>query len=187
MPPKTKVTKEEIVSAALEAVRQEGEGGLNARRIARRLCCSTQPVFSNYRSMEDLRKDVLCAASRFCAQRMDRLVANSNMPPYKAMGMAYITLAMEERELFRFLYMRPRTEAEMQERAETEQVVAMIAEKTGLDADTAYLFHLEMWLYVHGIAVTAATSFVTWKEEQLSQMLTDMYDGLLLHFGKRGI
>ena len=62
MPPKVKVTKEEIVRAALDLVRQSGAAALNARAVANRLGCSTQPVFSNYATMEELRQDVLQAA-----------------------------------------------------------------------------------------------------------------------------
>lgn len=58
MPPKTKVSKEEILSAAVELVRQNGENALNARNIARNLGCSTQPIFSNFIGMDELRAAV---------------------------------------------------------------------------------------------------------------------------------
>ena len=55
MPPKIKITKEEIVDTALNLVREAGEQALNARSIAAKLKCSTQPVFSNFETMEDRR------------------------------------------------------------------------------------------------------------------------------------
>lgn len=51
MPPKVKVTKEEIIAAALEILRQKGMEAVNARAVAAALGCSTQPIFSNYSSM----------------------------------------------------------------------------------------------------------------------------------------
>lgn len=48
MPPKVKVTKAEIVKAALAVVREHGAGVLNARTVAAVLNCSTQPIFSNF-------------------------------------------------------------------------------------------------------------------------------------------
>ena len=62
MPPKIKITKEEIVDTALNLVREAGEQALNARSIAAKLKCSTQPVFSNFETMEDLHNAVKEAA-----------------------------------------------------------------------------------------------------------------------------
>ncbi len=61
MPPKVKVTKEEIIAAALEILRQKGMEAVNARAVAAALGCSTQPIFSNYSSMGALQHDVLAA------------------------------------------------------------------------------------------------------------------------------
>ncbi len=62
MAPRTKVTREQIVSAGLALARENGPGAVNARAVAARLGCSTQPVFSNYDTMEALQKDVLAVA-----------------------------------------------------------------------------------------------------------------------------
>ena len=62
MPPKIKITKAEIVDTALNLVREAGEQALNARSIAGELKCSTQPVFSNFETMEDLHEAVKEAA-----------------------------------------------------------------------------------------------------------------------------
>ena len=41
MPPKVKITKEEIIEAALRIVRESGDEALNARNVAAALGCST--------------------------------------------------------------------------------------------------------------------------------------------------
>ena len=48
----------------------------------------------------------------------------------------------------------------------------------GIDEEKARMFHLEMWIYVHGIAVMIATSYLEWSEEFVSHALTDEYLGL---------
>jgi AcrR family transcriptional regulator len=55
MPPKVKVTKEDIIQASVELVRKKGTDAINARTIASALNGSTQPIFSNFESMEELR------------------------------------------------------------------------------------------------------------------------------------
>ena len=58
MPPRVKITKEDIIKTALELVRVGGEGAINARSIAGALGSSTQPIFSNFSSMEELEKEI---------------------------------------------------------------------------------------------------------------------------------
>ena len=53
MPPVQKTGKDEIINAAFDVVRKEGFGNLNARAIAKKLGVSTQPIFSNFKNMED--------------------------------------------------------------------------------------------------------------------------------------
>ena len=55
MPPKVKITKENIIQAAMDIVRNAGADALNARNIAAKLDCSTQPIFSNFATMDQLR------------------------------------------------------------------------------------------------------------------------------------
>ena len=63
MPPKVKVTREEIIAAALELLRQKGMEAVNARAVASVLGCSTQPIFSNYSSMAALQQETRDAAA----------------------------------------------------------------------------------------------------------------------------
>lgn len=62
MPPKVKIQKQEIIEAAVALVRQSGPQAINARSIAAALDCSTQPIFSNFASMDALRLAVVAAA-----------------------------------------------------------------------------------------------------------------------------
>jgi AcrR family transcriptional regulator len=74
MPPKVRVTKEEIINAAFEIVRRSGPQALNARNVATALNCSTQPIFSNFASMEELQEAVGVAAYEMYLQFLNREV-----------------------------------------------------------------------------------------------------------------
>ena len=179
MPPKVKITKEDIVQAGLEIVRRDGETGLNARSIAAVLGCSTQPVFSNYDSMDELRLAVLAGAEGVYVRYMQQEIASGKYPDYKASGMAYIRFAKEEKNLFRMLYMRHRTyEQTLNEAHLFDQMEEIVQESTGLERDRARLFHLEMWAFVHGIAAMMATGYQELDMELVSTMITDAYQGL---------
>ena len=99
MPPKVRITKESIVATAVDLVRRDGAGAINARTIAKELNCSTQPVFSNFATMEELRLAVVDAADTLYREYTEQEVASGKYPVYKATGMAYIRFAKEEKEL----------------------------------------------------------------------------------------
>ena len=179
MPPKIKVTKDEILDAAIDIVRQNGPAAINARTVARALNCSTQPVFSNFATMEALCQGVRDRAEQICAEYLRREEESGKYPVYKANGMAYIRFAKEERELFKLLYMCDRQDkSEPVDPELNDRMENLVHENTGLGGGKMKLFHLEMWAYVHGIATMYATGFMDLPWELVSQMLTDSYQGL---------
>ena len=58
MPPKSKVTREMILDAAITVVRREGFEQINARTVARELHCSTQPVMYQFATIDSLKRAV---------------------------------------------------------------------------------------------------------------------------------
>lgn len=179
MAPKVRITKEEIVEGAIELVRQGGELALNARNLAAALNCSTQPIFSNFSSMEELRMVVIAQIDQLCNQYIKREVESGVYPAYKASGMAYIRFAKEEGELFKLLYMRDRSQEVVPKEMELgEEMESILQDNTGLSGAEAKFFHLEMWAFVHGIATMFATGFLNLDWEVVSKMLTDVYQGL---------
>lgn len=179
MPPKSKLARQDIIDAAVDIVRKQGKQGLNARSIAAVLGCSTQPIFSNFTSMEELYFGVIQRAEEINKNYIDTEISRGQFPSYKASGMAYIRFAKEEKELFKLLYMRDRGGEEIpQDHPLTNQMESIVHQNTGLEGDGAKLFHLEMWACVHGIAAMFATGFLDLGWELVSQMLTDIYQGL---------
>lgn len=187
MPPKVKISKEDIVNAAVEIVRKDGAQAINARTLAAALGCSTQPIFSNFATMEELRFAVLQKADALYREYRHREVDSGKFPAYKASGMAYIRFAKEEKELFKLLYMCDRSGEPISEDGTIDSdMEAIVRRNTGLDAMEARLFHLEMWAYVHGIATMFATGFLNLEWELVNKMLTDAYLGLRKQYGMEG-
>ncbi len=184
MPPKIKVTKEDIINAAVKIIREQGAQGINARTIASVLNCSTQPVFSNFATMDELRLAVAEKADLLCQAYIQREMESGNYPDYKASGMAYIRFAKEEKELFKLLYMRDRSGEKIPEETDIgNKMEAIVQENTGLNSLDTKLFHLEMWAYVHGIATMFATGYLDLEWELVSKMVTDSYQGLKKQYG----
>ena len=178
MPPKVKITKKDIIKTALELVEQNGDDSLNARSIAAALNCSTQPVFSNFQSMEELQREVVNAAYEKYMDFLRREAESGKYPEYKAFGMAYIRFAKEEQQLFRLLFMCDRRGKELIPTDDFDASVRIIMDKNGITKEKAELMHLEMWTCVHGIATMLATSFLSLDWDVISNILTDVYQGI---------
>ena len=52
----------------------------------------------------------------------------------------------------------------------------------GLYQDAAAKLHLQMWIFVHGIASMFATEYLDWDFDTVSQMVTDAYKGFMKNF-----
>lgn len=180
MAPRVKITKEEIIKTAVDLVKAGGVQALNARAIAAALNCSTQPVFSNFPTMEKLQEEVTIAAYDLYLGFLKNEAESGQYPKYKSYGLAYIRFAKEEKELFKLLYMCDRQEKEITPTLDFKASVQMIMDANGVTKDKAERMHLEMWTCVHGIATMIATSFLSFEWEFISDMLSDIYQGIRL-------
>ena len=178
MPPKVKITESEIVQTALELLRVGGAQAVNARSIAAALNCSTQPIFSNFATMEKLQDAVSDAARKLYYDFISREVGSGAYPQYKAFGLAYIHFAKEEKEIFKYLFMCDRNGKDLTPTEDFEASVKIIMTANGISQESATRMHMEMWAFVHGIATMFATSFLELEWNVISDMLTDVYQGL---------
>lgn len=181
MPAKIKVTRERIVEAAVDLIR-EGTKTLTARTVAARLGCSTQPIFSNFSGMDELNKAVLDRAYAIYYEHLMLAMNHAKRyTPFKTSGMAYIAFAVEEPCLFRYLYMRDRSDELIADETldEAQTIVAVIMQATGLSHDHAARLHRDLWIFVHGLAVMYATGFLPYDEADASDRLSEMYLALL--------
>ena len=55
MPAVRKVSKAQIIDAAVEVLRDDGFAAINARSVAKKLGCSTQPIYFSFKNMDELK------------------------------------------------------------------------------------------------------------------------------------
>ncbi|MDE5994503.1 MAG: TetR/AcrR family transcriptional regulator [Oscillospiraceae bacterium] len=186
MPPKFKFTKDEIIDAALNIIRKNGASALTARALAEELGCSVKPIFGLFKNMEQVQQEVFAAAQSLYQSYLQKDMLSGKYPQYKSSGMAYIRFAREEKELFKLLFMRDRSGENIEEnREEVKPFIELIKQSIGLGEEKAYLFHIEMWIFVHGIATMIASSYLEWSDSLVSESLTDMYTGLKYCYSER--
>lgn len=177
MPAKKIISKRILLDAALQIVRESGIDELNMRTLAKRCNCSTQPIYLSFNGAEELKAEL----GKRIAEELDifigKQISKGDYPEYKAIGMGYIKFAVEEPELFKYLFMRRRTQ-EYGEKNSFDKSTYVIMQKYGLYKDDAVKLQTEMWLFVHGIATMLATGYLDWDWQTISEMVTDVFIGL---------
>lgn len=103
MPPRAKITKDMVVDAAFEIARTEGAEQINARTVSQKLGCSTQPVMYHFATIEDLKRAAYEKTDQFHTGYLMNVGEQSD-GLLLGIGRNYIRFAIEEPNLFRFLF-----------------------------------------------------------------------------------
>ena len=182
MPPKTKVTKDMVVKAAVEVARKNGYGQVNARTVAEELRCSTQPVMYHFTTIDSLKRAAYKEADRMHTEYL------MNTPPGQdtilGIGLNYIRFAVEEPQLFRFLfesgYAKENNLLEMLDSEELAPVLAAMREELGTDLKRTKDVLLTVALFAHGYASMLADNALEYDETLIAEHLERAWNGAVL-------
>lgn len=172
MAPKNKFTKEEIICAALDVVRVGGIGALTAKAIADRLGVSTRPIFSYYKTMDEVKADVREAASELYEKYSEeglRLAV-----PFHGFGMQYIRFAKNEPQLYRLIFLSSSVGGGAFDamKHSCERIRPSLEEIYRITPEEADRYFRDMWLVVHSLATLIVTGDCTYSEDEIGRILT---------------
>jgi AcrR family transcriptional regulator len=184
VPPKIKVTEEEIINAAIRLVRDKGIENLNARDLAKEIGCSVHPIFRIYNSMEGLKRAVYKKVENIYNERMLSAGEHSD-DGFLNMGLTYIDFAKNEKNLFKLLFMSDafREQSIMDIVVNTEgyyQIIEMLCQMTGLSMKAAKELYAGIWITTHGIASMFATNNCRFSDEENRRLLNNSFMGLVM-------
>ncbi|MBE6546733.1 MAG: TetR/AcrR family transcriptional regulator [Ruminococcaceae bacterium] len=185
MPPKEKLTKEEIVRCAFTLLRESGYDSLNARTLAKRLGCSTMPLFRHFSGMKEIRE---VAVARAIERYSDYIRQGLAEPiPFKGVGRAYIRFAKDEPQLFRLFFMTPPGTVEGIPTVDPmlAQVLPAVQRAMGSSTETPEKMLYAMWIFVHGIASMIVTGMIEYDEETIGAMSSEVFAGLKEQWSKK--
>lgn len=184
MPPKAKFTREEIIDAALEIVREEGFTALTARALGKKLGSSARPIFTVFQSMEEVQQAVIEAAKALYKEYVDRGLAAEIA--FKGVGTQYILFSINEPKLFGLLFMSEQaqipslTGALPQIDESYSAILSSITNAYHVEQSDAESLYRHLWIYTHGIATLCATKMCRFTGEEISGMMTEVFKSLLI-------
>lgn len=155
-------TRERVVDAAFELIRESGWQSVSARAIAERLGSSTMPIYSHLRSIAEVERALREKARNLLHDYQSR---QWTPDPLLDMAFGYIAYARDEAHLFRFLYLeRPDVidEETLGKLGDSfgEQVgpdSAQAAALAGLDPSAQNALTTHAWIFTHGLAVLVSS------------------------------
>lgn len=191
MPPQKKYSKEDILKTSLHIIETEGENKLNARKLAKALGCSVQPIFHNFTSMEELNKEIYNNIYEQYTKTLED-AAKIETQSYKQIGLAYIKFAAEHSEYFKMIFMKETNlnfENFFASGIPIDYIINAGMKLTGLTYEEQKEFHKKVWIFTHGIACLLATRTIKFSkkeiEELLSKTVIEMIKGYKLQKGEK--
>ena len=175
MPRSKQIEKEDILRAAARVIRQKGEGALTVRSIAGELGCSTQPLYYEFTNMEQLRAALLPYVRKEYLQ--------FRCTNYKEFGQHFLQFARQEKELFRFVYLRRRAPGEtLLDDINQDETIRLLSQNLEMDPETARRMHHQMQYRCYGMGVMLATDYCDLTEAQIDAELTEFYKVILRYY-----
>ncbi len=183
MPPKAKITKEMVIDAAFEVARETGGENINARTVAKKLNCSTQPVMYHFATIEELKKAAYAKADSYHSEYLMN-IENPQKGVMLGIGLNYIRFAIEEPHLFRFLFQSDffngTTLLEMVDAEELTPVISAMQGAMGISMEQTKKVFLTIFLFAHGYASIIANNSLEYDEELIKTHLERAYRGAIL-------
>ncbi|MCP4020201.1 MAG: TetR/AcrR family transcriptional regulator [Desulfobacteraceae bacterium] len=153
MPPKFKFKREEIIESALNLVREKGWKNLSTRTLAEKLGSSARPIYSFFKSMDELEEELV---KKSVDLLYDFMVVHRTGDPWIDHGIGYVIFAREEKHLFR----GSNNEKNIKHfKAYGDKIwnactasLSQYLPFKGLSEDQIYKIQLTRWLLCHGLA-----------------------------------
>ncbi|MCQ4023260.1 MULTISPECIES: TetR/AcrR family transcriptional regulator [unclassified Ruminococcus] len=182
MPPKAKITKEMVIDAAFEVARAEGAENVNARTVSQKLGCSTQPVMYHFATIEDMKRAVYAKLDRYHTEYL--MNVNPQEDVMLGIGLNYIRFAVEEPNLFRFLFQSgfaaQNNLLEMINSNELIPVISAMQEEMNLNMEQTKDVFITLYLFVHGYASIIVNNALEYDEDLIKVHLERAYNGAIL-------
>ncbi|MCM1251724.1 MAG: TetR/AcrR family transcriptional regulator [Clostridium sp.] len=183
MPPKAKISKEMVIDAAFEVARAEGAENVNARTVAQKLGCSTQPVMYHFATIEELKRAVYEKADAYHTEYLMNMQKKQGSVMLK-IGINYIRFAVEEPNLFRFLFQSgfavQNSLLEMVNSEELIPVLSVMQEAMKMNLEQTKEIFVTLAMFVHGYASIITNNSLEYDEKLITTHLKRVYTGAVL-------
>ena len=176
MPSSPKIKKEDMLQAALKLIAKNGYAALNIKAVAKELGCSTAPISWQFGGMDGLHEELIPFVEQYI-ENTYYSQSNNEFTTFEQRGKGTIDLALENPNLFRFLYTGERSqllstgfELHM-DSLDADNLYQKMAEMLGITPKQVMDFAMTMMVYTQGIGTLIASGIVKDTKENMYCML----------------
>ena len=182
MPPKAKITKEMIIDVAFGIMQREGVDKVTARSISEQLNCSTQPVLYYFATVEDIKKAVYKKADEYHSNYIMNM-ENDYGNPMLAIGINYITFAIEERNIFLFLFQSNEFSGasmlDLLDSGELLPLLTMLQQELDVSMQEAQEIFSTLFIFIHGYASLYANNTMIYDKANVISAIEKIFYGAI--------
>lgn len=178
MPRSVQITKEKILAAAIDILIRDGYYAVNIKSIAKELKCSTQPIAWQYGNMDNMRETLTQEAVIYANQKMMPTSTNC-IEAFWQIGYAYINLAFDTPNLFRFVYMgesknycRGGFNSILTDKGNAA-LIDKLYQYLNISREQADMLFQRMLVYTHGIVSLVVAGVLNCTKEQVYSIVKD--------------
>lgn len=177
---KKTITKDQILAAAYDVVATEGFSKFTARNIANKMKCSTQPIYLEFKNMDDLKESLFNKIHQYLAEEVFPVERTGNTIVDLALN--YINFANKENKLYRALYLEEYGGGQrMQEFSYNYFTNAVKNDPRYADLSSEKIdsLHMGCWVVATGIAALMSSGIIHSSEEKIEQLMLDSINSIL--------
>lgn len=175
-----KISNQQILAAALDIVRNDGIDSLNARSVCKKIGCTARPIFRAFSSMDGLKHALLVPVKEIYIQYITKPIESKYA--FLNLGMNYIQFAVEEKNLFMFLFMTNQIDIQTPTELISDgwsDVIEEMSVKLNLSQDNAKTLLLELSILAHGMAVLITTNSIRYQQSEIERLFLIAFEGIL--------
>lgn len=155
MLPIKKISKEAIINAAVDVLREGGATAIDARSVAKKLGCSTQPIYLSFQNLDDLKAAMMQRTIALHTQHIREWLHILNADGscyrqhshYSSYGIGFVKFAAQKKHLFRWLYLDGEQFGPYQDDVLLSEIISAIVNEYGYTEELAEKLHRDMAYY----------------------------------------
>ena len=178
-----KITKDMIVDAALEIFRAEGFDAVTSRRVAFKLGCSTQPIYFEYKNMDELKNDIVKKVVGQLNEIFSSVSNEGKEEPdefvYRSFGLSFLKFVQADPFVFRQIYI---VDGKV-DNLRMPIILDILENKYGYKKETALAIHKMASCSLMGMAVFVSSGYKKISEDEMQKNLGILFASICSVYG----
>lgn len=182
-----KITKDMIVDAALEIFRAEGFDAVTSRRVAFKLGCSTQPIYFEYKNMDELKNDIVKKVVVQLNEIFSSVSNEGKEEPdefvYRSFGLSFLKFVQADPFVFRQIYIVDGKIGRQVDNLRMPIILDILENKYGYKKETALAIHKMASCSLMGMAVFVSSGYKKISEDEMQKNLGILFASICSVYG----